>query len=294
MATLLEKLKQGLGQVNAAPAPGDETAQITKLAAAKAGVAGPITGLSAPALTEFAAQQETQESLGQLAQQAEAQKTATTQAFQEQEQKTTEALSDIEAQKRSNSLQARIKTENILQQLEQRGAQLDQDEKKAKLEQATALLRLQTRQYTDQLELQGARDRLSDAIKFNEALANDIMQENLALAKMRIKNEEARDVSDREFEKMLASMGASDALAAYRQSLRFEQNQGAISGAATIAQSALSTYGSSQQGQYDQGYQNYVANLGPNERPVSYTRWQKDQAEQAPGFRGPTRTQAGK
>jgi hypothetical protein len=288
MATLLEKLKQGLGQVGAPAGPVEsETEQVTRLAAAKAGVTGPLTGLSAPSLPELAAKQATQESLGQLAEQAETQQASTIQGFQEQEQKLAEAKSDIESQRRGSSLQARIKTENILRELEQKGAALDEQARGARLEQAAALLRNQTQDYVERLAVQGDKDRLSDAIKFNEALANDIMKENLALATLRIGNQEARDVSDREFEKMLTAMSASDALAAYRASLRAEQTQGAISGASTVAKSSLEMYGASQSGTYDKGYQDYKNELGPNEKGMSYSQWQK--SEQSPTFVGPKR-----
>lgn len=295
MATLLEKLKQSLGQVGTGTtAPGTAGAQVEALAAAKEGVVGPRKGLRAPSLTEMAAEQQTREALTGLGEQAQLQATATGQAARGQAQQQAEVEQDIAAQRRSNELQTRIRTEQTLQELEQGRASLSEKARREKIEKIASDLRLSTKKYTDELALAGAQQRLSDANAFNEALARDIMNENLTLVNLQYKNQAARDLSDREFEKMLASMNASDMLAAYRQGLRFEQTQGAISGGATVAQSALSMYGSSQQGQFDQGYQNYVSNLGPNERPVSYNRWQKDQAEQSPGFVGPSRTQAGK
>ena len=290
MATLLEKLKQSLGQVGTGTTtPGSAGAEVQALAAAKEGVVGPRKGLRATSLPEMAAEAATKTELAGLGEQAQMQATATEQAAAGQAQQQTEAEQDIAAQRRSNELQTRIRTEQALQELEQKRGALTEAARREQMEKIAADLRLSTKQYTDELQLAGAQQRLSDAVAFDEALARDIMQENLALVNLVYNNKAARDLSDREFEKMLASMNASDMLAAYRQGLRFEQTQGTIQAGKQLAQSGVEAYGASKQGQYDQGYQDYTQSArASGQTPMSYSTWQK-RTEGTSAFVGPPR-----
>lgn len=295
MATLLEKLKQSLGQVGTGTtAPGSAGAEVEALAAAKEGVVGPRKGLRATSLTEKAAEAATKTELAGVGEQAQMQATATGQAAAGQTQQQAEAEQDIAAQRRSNELQTRIRTEQTLQELEQKRGALSEDARRQRMEKIAADLRLGTQKYTDELALAGAQQRLSDATAFDEALARDIMQENLALVTLQYKNEAARDLSDRDFEKMLASMNASDMLAAYRQGLRFEQTQGTIQAGKELTQTAGQLYGAGQQGQYDQDYKSYKESTqASGQVPMSYSTWQK-RTEGTSAFVGPPRAQAGK
>lgn len=294
MATLLERIKQGLGQATTPTAPeaGTQTGQLEALLSAKAGVSGPRKGLKGQSLTEAAAQQQTQQQLAGISQQATLGQTAVEQAAQEQAQRQAQQERQIEQQRQEGTLRTKIQTENILQDLEQNRAKLSEDKRQARIEQAGLLLRTQQKDYTDQLRLNGEKSRLQDAIKFNEELAKTIIAENQSLLETGLKNKAALDANDREFQTMLAKMGVTDILNAYKQQSKQAQTQAVISGITETARTGSELYGQSKQGKYSQEYQNYIQSVPANERPMSYSQFQK--SEKSSTFVGPTREQAGR
>lgn len=290
MATLLERIKQGLGQATApaAPVAGTETGQVEALLSAKQGIVGPQkTGLKGRSLTEALAQQQTQQELTGLSKQAELGQTAIEQASQEQAQRQAQQEQQIAQQRQQNQLRTKIQTENILQDLEQNRAKLSEEKRQAKMEQAGLLLRTQNKDYITNLQMEGAKARLSDAVKFNEELARSVMAENLAIFEKSLKSKEAIDVSNREFEKLLTNMGVTDVLNAYRAESKQAQKQALIGGVAETAKTGVQIYGQQKQGQYDTEYQSYLESVPLNERPMSYSQFQA--REKQPGFVGPPR-----
>lgn len=280
MATLLERIKQGLGQATTPTAPeaGTQTGQLEALLSAKAGITGPRKGLKGQSLTEAAAQQQTQQQLSGLSQQAALGQTAVEQAAQEQAQRQSQQEQQIEQQRQEGTLRTRIQTENILQDLEQRKAGLSEEKRQSRMEQAGLLLRTQSKDYTDRLRLNGAQSRLQDAIKFNEELAKTLIGENQALLEQGLKNQAALDAKGRDFETMLAKMEVNDILNAYRQESQQAQKQAIIGGITETARTGASMYG---QGQFSSEYRDYVNNLGPEERPMSYAQFEAKKRKSA-------------
>lgn len=269
MATLLEKLKQNLGQVGGTAAPTEATGEIKSLLAAKRGRIGPATGLQGRSLTEAAAQQQTQEQLSQAATQATMTQQAIGQAQAEQQAEQAAREAAITGQQAESRLQTRIKTESILQGLEQGRAELSEDKRQSALEQATSLLRLQNKKYIDDLQREGDRARLQDSVRFNEELARAISAENQAMLGDWFKTKEMLDANQRDFEKRMEQMSASDVLAAMRAQTRFGETQAAIGGAAELGKAGIGAYST------------YTES----------TNKAKKEAEAKPGFVGPTREQ---
>lgn len=292
MATLLERIKQGLGQATtpAAPEAGTQTGQLEALVSARAGITGPRKGLKGQSLTEAAAQQQTQQQLAGLSQQAALGQTAIEQAAQEQAQRQAQQERQIETQRQENILSTRIQTENILQDLEQRKKSLSEDQRQAKIEQAALLLRTQTKNYTDRLRMEGEKARLQDALKFNEELARAVIGENQAIFEQGLKNAAILDAKDRDFNKVLAQMGVTDILNAYRQQSAQAQKQAMVGGAVELARTGTQIYGKAKEGQFSQEYQNYLETVPPNERPMSYNQFQKSEKTSTPADQQETST----
>lgn len=283
MATLLDKLRQGLAAATTPAAPTNETEQVQTLVSAKSGIVGGKPQYRTKSFAEGAAQQQTTMAMGEQAQQAGIQAAATEQVFAEQAQKQQQAEQELRSQQEASRVQARVKTENILRDLERGKREVSQQQKEFNVEQAGALLRLQSKIYTDRLRIEAEKARLQDAAKFDEALAKAIMEENIALTESFYQGQAARDLSDRDFEKMLAEMGAYEALQMAQANAAQAERQAQIQGVATTTKegmSAFTTYQSgAKEGKYDEGYQDYKENLGENERPMGYKAWQKKQED---------------
>jgi hypothetical protein len=292
MASILDTLRKNLSQVGAAPVPaGEETGQVQALVSAKSGQVGARPAPRGRSIVEAAAKQQTQEQLSNLGQQADTQAIATTQAFAEQEQRQRAAEGELTGKKEAGRLEARLKTENLLQDLEMNKGRMNAREQQAKTELLTATMRLGNKDYTDRLRLEGARNRLDDRLQFEQALAESIMNENLDIFRKDIVDRQARDASDREYQKQLARMNAQDVLAQYRAAARQGATQAQIGAVAETAKTGAASYGQyskeSKAGTYDEGYQNYLETTG-DQRPMSYGRWSKTQ-EEGSQFVGPKR-----
>lgn len=292
MASLLDTLRKNLSQVGAAPAAaGEETGQVQALVSAKSGQVGARPAPRGRSIVEAAAQQQTQEQLTGLQEQAALQSAATTQAFQEQEQRQRAAEADITGKKEAGRLESRLKTENLLQDLEMNKGRMNAREQQAKTELLTATMRLGNKDYTDRLRLEGARNRLDDRNQFEKALAESIMNENLDIFKKDLVDRQARDASGREYQKELARMNARDVLAQYRAAARQGATQAQIGAIAETAKTGGAAggqyYKESKAGAYDEGYQRYLEDTNET-RPMSYSKWSKGQ-EGSSTFVGPPR-----
>ena len=100
----------------------------------------------------------------------------------------------------------------LLQDFEQGRARLDLGKDKAKMEQALFGMRLSNKKYTDQLEIQGRKRRLDNAVQFKEALTEALFKEERDLLQLDISFKRALAGEDRDFEKLLANMDLETAL----------------------------------------------------------------------------------
>lgn len=289
MASLLEKLQQSLGTAGGQAAPGDETASVQKLIAAKKGVVGAGPGALGPrglAAPEMAARATTQQQLAQVGQAAQLQATGIGQAAEAQAEEQRQREQALADQQQESSLRTRIQTENVLRGLEQGRKELGEKERQQGLEAVAANLRLQDARYVDNLRREGERARLQEDISFTEQLQKSVLEDNMALQKMRIKNQSLLDVGDREFDKAMAKMGYSEAIAAARDNLKADSQRALISGATGLISTGIQAAGQYKSGGLSQGYQSYLDEVPQGERPMSFTAWQAEQARAAQQAQG--------
>ena len=100
----------------------------------------------------------------------------------------------------------------ILQDFEQGRAKLDLGKDKAKMEQALFGMRLSNKKYTDQLEIQGRKRRLDNAVQFKEALTEALFRDERDLLQSDITFKRALAGEERDFDKLLANMDLETAL----------------------------------------------------------------------------------
>lgn len=295
MATLLDKLKQTLGGVAAQTAPvADETGTVQQLLAARKGITGPATQLGPRglAVAEVAARQPAQQKLAEIGQAAQMQATGIEQAASAQETEQRQRETALEGQRQEATLRTRIQTENILRGLEQGKAELDEKNRQLGLEVAAANLRLSDANYLDNLRREGERARLQEDISFTEQLQKSILEDNIALQRMKYKNESLINASERDFNKALAQMDVNAAVSIAKENLRGDTERAMISGATGLASAGVSAWDKSKQGAFSGGYQDYVDSLEEGERPMSYTAWQAEQKKQATTSPGSTSSPA--
>jgi hypothetical protein len=281
MATLLDKLKQTLGGAAAQTAPvADETGTVQQLLAARKGITGPATALGPKglAVAEVAARQPAQQKLAEIGQAAQMQSTAIEQAAAGQAEAQQQREAALEGQRQESTLRNRIQTENILRGLEQGKAELGEKQRQLGLETAAANLRLSDANYVDNLRREGDRARLQEDISFTEKLQQSIFDENLALQKLKYKNQSLINASERDFNKALAQMGATEAIQIAQDNLRGDSERAMISGMTGLASAGVEAYGKGQKGAFSSGYQDYLEGLPEGTRPMSFTAFQAQQS----------------
>lgn len=296
MATLLDTLKKSLGQAGAPEAVADETGQVRQLLAAKKGITGPAAAMGPVGLEagEIAAKLPAQQQLANIRQGAQLQAEALQQAATGQELEQAQREAALSSQRKEASLQEKIQTENILRGLEQGKASLSEQQRQRGLEAAAANLRLQDQRYVDDLMREGQKARLQQDIDYGEQLAKSILEDNVALQKLKFQNQAALNADDREFKKNLAKLGYTDVIAMARNNAQAATEAATISGLATIPSIAGQAYGAYKSGSLSTDYQEYAEKERmANRYPMSYTTWAAKQ-EGGEKFVGPTRTQAGK
>jgi hypothetical protein len=296
MATLLDKLKQTLGGAAAPTAPvADETGTVQQLLAARKGITGPATALGPKglAVAEVAARQPAQQKLAEIGQAAQMQATGIEQAASAQETEQRQRESALEGQRQEATLRTRLQTENILRGLEQGKAELGEKNRQLGLEAASANLRLADANYVDNLRREGERARLEENISFTEQLQKSILDENMALQRMKLKNESLLNASDRDFNRAMAKLGYSDAIAMAKENLRGDSERAMIGGAAGLVMTGVQAAGQQQKGAFNSDYQSYLEGLPEGTRPMSYTAFQARRTEGSNTFVGPSQSQAG-
>lgn len=299
MATLLEKLQQNLSPANATIEPGDETTQVRQLMAAKKGIVGPTSALGPRGLetAEIAARQPAQQKLSEIAQGAQLQGVALSQAVRGQEMEQAQREEAISAQRREGALQEKIQTENILRNLEQGKASMSEQQRQLGMEAAASNLRLQDAKYVDDLVREGQKARLQQDIDFGEQLAKATLDNNIALQKLKYKNQSLLNADDRTFKRALADLDINAVMQMAKENATADIQAGTIGGLASAAQVGAQAYGSYKSGSLSQDYKSYAEKERVAGRvPMSYTAWDAQtqrRTEDSDTFVGPSKTQAG-
>lgn len=237
MANLLEALRQ--------PQLEDTTSQLATLLRAKSGkaVEEPTTALSTQ--QEQAAVAQAATGMQPIQQAAQIQQIGQQQQAREVEQKSQQQQAEIAQARQANQMQTQLRTDQLLQELEQGRGKIDLAKYQANLEQVGQNLRLSNQQYIDNLQREGARARLNDSLQFSEQLARSTLSANKDLLEKQLGNKSILATNDREFAKKLSEMGISNAWQMFNNEMKAEKERaqiGAIGSVLIAGVSAASKY----------------------------------------------------
>ena len=234
MANLLEALK---------PQMQDTTSGLSTLLRAKSGkaVGGPTTALST---------QQEQAALAQTAQQmqpveaaAQAQAMGEEQQTREIQQKTGQQLTDIAQSQQANQMQTQLRTDQLLQELQQNRGKIDLAKYQSGLEQVGFNLRLSNKEYVDNLQREGSRARLDDKFQFEEQLTASILKDNKALFEKQLANKSILAANDREWQIAMERMGSQVAYDIFRNDMKADKERAAAGAIGTLITTGIGAYG---------------------------------------------------
>jgi len=205
MANLLQALQQQQPQME------DTTSGLATLLRAKSGkaVSGPSTALSTQ--QEQAAVAQTAQAMQPVQEAAQTQQLAQEQQQREVQQRAGQQQEEIAQAREANKMQTQLRTDQLLQELEQGRGRIDLGKFQSNLEQIGFNLRLDNKEYVDNLQRQGDRARLNSRIQFEQQLALSTLADNKSILERQLGNRSVLEANDREFTKRMADMGVQNA-----------------------------------------------------------------------------------
>lgn len=215
MATLLDTIQQNRQALGATQAPiTDQTQTVQNLLRAKTGKAVTPGGgdVAQSNIGEQAAVANTQSQLGALQPQIEMESQKTGLQAQGQQQQQQQQEQQVAQSRRFNTVENKMKTDQLLQGLSQEKGTLDVEKDKAKLEQTAFLLSMQDKSYVDTLNDIGRRRRLDSDVGMKEEMQNMAFGSNVALLKQKLGQDDILQADNRDYQKALASMTVDDAV----------------------------------------------------------------------------------
>lgn len=152
-----------------------------------------------------------------------------------------------EAEQRANIMEQRKdltanferQSENIMRDLERGHKKMTSQERAAKLEQVGFTVRLQNEQYMHKLQSEGRKARLDNDLSFREQLARTNFKDQQELLENNIFMKSVSDASDREYQRILASMEPQHAYNMAKQEMRREGKRAMWEGISQLGSSAL-------------------------------------------------------
>lgn len=245
MPTLLEKIQQSLDQ--AVPTSGagmqnqGQSQKIARMMAARSGKAG---GAPVPMsnIGEQSANTETQQQLDQVRQNVEALKSGAADTIGQQTTEADRAQAGVNLQRDAQQQKMSQQTQQLLQEFNQSKGQLDQQKDQAKLEQLASNLALKDRKYLDNLQREGKRRRLDNALRFKQELVSSLMGENEQILRKFLGNKSILEANDRDFQRALGRMELDDILSMAKAEAKAAKTQALYSGISTMAGAAASAY----------------------------------------------------
>src|SRR4029077_4954810 len=112
----------------------------------------------------------------------------------------------VAQQKKFDTMQNRIQTNQILSDLERSKGEVNVQQDQAKMEQLGFQLRLQNQAYLDNLQREGSRQRLNNDLQFKQELSATVLGDNQKLLEQQIGNKSLLDSNTRDFNKSMAQM----------------------------------------------------------------------------------------
>lgn len=216
-SNLLDTIRQNSQSLQTQPVAEDQTQRIQQLLRAKSGKAVAGGPAATSNLGEQQANVQSAQQLGQVAQQANVAQQGQQVQEATQNQKVEEATQEVGQARQLNTLQNKVKTDQILGDLERSKGEIDVNRQNAALEQVGTNLRLQNSQYIDQLKNEGTRARLQDAASFNDSLAKSIFQDQASVLQEQLGNKSILDATDREYNRLLSKMDVETAYEVFKQ-----------------------------------------------------------------------------
>lgn len=257
MANLLETIRQNSNLLQKPAGVTGETQKLSSLLRAKQGKAGTDPEVAQSNIQEQAAVANTNAQLrNQVAPQLALQNAQVSQAVRGTEQQANIQQQEIAQSRRANELENRIKTDELLQNAEQARGNLDLERDRATAEQISHNLRLQNKQYTDNLQREGARARLDDSLRFKEELTRSALADNEALARDSKIQQAMLNDSDRQFDKRLAQMGVDESWAIVRSDMRAAKEEAKWGAIGALGGAGIQAAGAKMQKDSDTEYNN--------------------------------------
>lgn len=217
MANLLDTIRTN-NPANQQQGVTDETSKLQALLRAKSGKAVGDSGVAASNLGEQSAVAgANQQMQNQVAPQVQIQQAGQQQQQAQQQQTEKLQTQEIEQQRKFDTIQNKMKTNQMLSDFERSKGTIDLARDKSSLEQLGFQLRLQDKSYLDNLQREGSARRLGDQQDFNQAMAESVLGDNQEVLEKNLGNKSILDADDREFKKSLANMDAADAYKMFKK-----------------------------------------------------------------------------
>lgn len=243
MANLLDTIRQNK------PGVTDESQKLQGLLRAKSGkaVAGPEVASSNLGEQQAVAQSQ-QQIQNEVVPQAQIQEQGQRQQTAGIKQAESQQVQGIEQSRRFDTIENRLKTQQILNDLERNKGQIDLARDKAQLEQVGQNLRLQNKQYIDNLQREGNRARLGNQAEFQEALADSVLGDSRELLEKNLGNKSILDATDRDFQKSLTEMDVNHAYDMFKREKKEQKERALYQSIGGLTQAGIGAAGSMKSG----------------------------------------------
>jgi hypothetical protein len=242
MANLLDTIRQNTQQL---PEQGmtDESGKLQTLLRAKSGKAVGGSPVATSSLGEQQAVVQTNQQIKQQVAPAAAIQVAgqqqQAQGIQQQEQL---QRAETAQSRRLDSVQTRMRTDQMLKDLERNKGQVDIARQGAQLEQVATNLRLQNKQYVDQLNREGSLARLNDEAEFRKAALQATMGNKQQIINKTIDDNIILSGNDREFKRKVAQIDIGSAYAMFNADMAAGKQQAMWQGIGAVAKAGLGAY----------------------------------------------------
>lgn len=275
MANLLDTIRNNSTAAATQPAGvTDQTQTVASLLRAKSGKAVGGGDIAASNLQETSAVDQTNQTLqNQVAPQAAIQQAGIEQQAMGQAQTAGIQKQEVAQNRAFNTMQNKLRTEELLAGFERDQGQLDLDRNKAQVNQFAQNLRLQNDKYVSDLQREGDRNRLNDANSFAEQYARESFDNNDELMQKKFNNISIASANDRDFQKSLAQMDIADAYSAFKAEQAANKQRAMYEGIGSITQAGIGAYGAQQSGTFSSEYKDYKDAGGT----ASYSGYNKGQ-----------------
>lgn len=243
MANLLDTIRSN-SQKQPEQGMTDETQRLQGLLRAKSGKALGGSAVGPSSLGEQQAVTNTNQTIqNQVQPQAAIQNAQQDQQSSQIQQQEGQQRADISLANKFDNIQNKVRTSQLLNDLQRDRDTLDMRKDAARLEQVASSLRLQDKKYVDNLQREGGKRRLDNSLEFNQALTQSIFDDNQDILQKNMDGQSILNANDREFRKSLAQMGADDAYGMFREQQKAAQQQQMWQSLGALTTAGIGAYG---------------------------------------------------